>query len=122
MRLSNFLLEQRLQSLEPALGCKGKLGFAAAKHYRKINAELTEYFEHKNSLIMELGEQDDDGNWFVSAESGNIPRFMEKLNEIGEIVCSVDVCTVTVADILDKLTGKEMAGISWMVSDWDDAS
>lgn len=122
MELTNFEFEQRLQSLEPALKCKGKLGFAAAKNYRKIAEELTEYIERKNQLVDEYGEQDDEGRTYVDTRSERAPQFLAELTAIGEIEGSVDVCMVTVADILDQLTGEEMAGISWMVSDWDDES
>ena len=120
MKLSNYAFEQRLQSLEPALKCKGKLGFVAAKNARKISDELTEYFDRKNALVIEYGEQDDDGKWFVDTKNERSLQFLNELTKIGEIECSVDVCMVTVEDILDQLTGEEMAGLSWMVSDWDE--
>lgn len=122
MKLSNFELERRLRSLEPALRCKGKLGFVAAKNARKVADELAEYLERKNALVTEYGQQDDDGRWFVDTQSPNATRFMRELAEIGELECEVAVQTVTVADILDQLTGEEMGGIAWMVEDWDDAS
>jgi len=120
MRLNNFEMENRLQSLEPALKCKGKLGFVAAKNARKIADELTEYVERKNALIAEYGETGDDGRTFVNTESDRAPQFLQELTAIGVIECNVDVHTVTVADILDQLTGEQMAGIAWMVSDWDE--
>lgn len=122
MRLTNFEMENHLQSLEPALKCKGKLGFVAAKNARKIADELTEYEERKNALIAEYGETGDDGRTFVNTESDRAPQFLQELTVIGTVECSVDVHTVTVADILDQLTGEQMAGIAWMVSDWDEES
>ena len=122
MKLNNFELERHLQSLEPALKCKGRLGFVAAKNARKISDELTEYNERKNALIAEYGEQDDEGRTYINAKSERAPQFMQELNEIGTVECTVDVCTVAVADIIDQLTGEEMAGVAWMVSDWDEES
>ena len=69
-----------------------------------------------------LIEQDEEGRTFINAKSERAPQFMQELTEIGTVECTVDVCTVTVADILDQLTGEEMGGIAWMVEDWDDAS
>lgn len=120
MRLNNFELERHLKSLEPALKCKGKLGFVAAKNARKIADELTEYVERKNALIAEYGELDDEGRTFINTMSERAPQFLQELTEIGEVECNVDLCAVTVADILDQLTGEQMAGIAWMVSDWDE--
>lgn len=119
--LKNLQMETMLRQLKPVLALRDKVGYAAARNYRRLSESLTEYVAFKNELIEKYGEpeKDEDGHEFFSIKitSPNFKSFCDELAPLGEIEQEVEIMTLNYEDAIGSLTGEELLGVDWMFED-----
>lgn len=119
----NIKMVQMLQQLQPFLKRSDKIGYAAARNYRRLSDCLTEYERFRNSLVEKYGEHDKDENGnelpsvSLSVNSPKFKMFAEELAPLNEIEHSVDLMCLPYETAVDNLTGEELLAIDWMFTD-----
>lgn len=111
-----------LQSLEPILTQRNKIGYIAARNYRLISEALTEYNSFKSELIGKYGEPEtnngvETGVVSLKFDSPNFKQFSDELAPINEIRQEVDILTAKYEDTIGLLSGAEIIAIDWMLED-----
>lgn len=111
-----------LQSLEPILTQRNKIGYIAARNYRLISEALTEYNSFKSELISKYGEPEvnngvQTGIVSLKFDSPNFKQFSDELAPINEIKQEVDILTAKYENTIGLLSGAEIIAIDWMLED-----
>ena len=120
MLLSNFKMEQLINSLKPFLDRTDIIGYAAARNSRRLSDQTVEYFMKRDELIMKYGKRELDGNHKETGRSvlnqtdPNFSRFVDEITPIGEIEHEVDIYKVPFEKAIDNLSGTELLSIDWM--------
>ncbi len=121
--LRNIEMAGMLAGLEPILSRRDRLGYVAARNYRKLSDALTEYTAFRQDLIKKYGETDRDengaelGTISLKCDSPKFKAFMEELEPLGNIAHEVDLMTAPYTYALDKLSGEELLRVDWMFED-----
>lgn len=121
--LKNSKMAQMLQQLQPFLERSDKIGYAAARNYRRLSDCLVEYERFRNALIEKYGEHEKDGNGndlpavSISVNSPNFKMFADELAPLNEIEHSVDLMLLPYGMAIHTLSGAELLEIDWMFTD-----
>lgn len=119
--LKNSQMDTMLRQLKPFLNLRDKIGYAAARNYRRIMDSLTEYLSVKNGLIEKYGaagESENGRNIFViEPSSPNFRKFLDELAPFEGIEHEVELMTVPAEEAIGSLTGNEILEIDWMLED-----
>ena len=99
---SNFEMDGMRSSLQPLLDMRDVCGYAAARNYRILSDELTEYDQRKREIMLEIGEPEvvdgkETGRLYIPTERVS-PRLMR----------------VKWGDAIGVLSGNEMLTVQWM--------
>lgn len=114
MKLSNKEMTLRLQSLDPLMKIRGRVGYAACRNYRRLADSLTEFETRRVALIQEYGEADENGNITVDPGSPNFEKVAQELSEYAEIEHEVEIMMLPIEEAADVLTGRELMATWWM--------
>lgn len=123
MLLTNQKMDQMLEGLEKLLPHRDKVGYYAARNYRILEDNLTEYKQFKEDLICKYGvqEKDEDGNplptYKLAYSDENFKPFTEELKQYGDIEHSVTILTMKYDEVVGLLSGEEILSIDWMLED-----
>lgn len=123
MTFNNFDMSILLQTLEKHLDKSDVIGYAAARNYRRISDAMFEYNHTKNELLAKYGNEavDDDGNklgtYYIEPKNQNYQLVKDKLEKLGAIEHEVVIFTISYEDVLNKLTGREIIDLDWMLDD-----
>lgn len=123
MKLKNIQMEQMMEDLKPILPHRDKIGYVAARNFRKLKDALTEYFMFKEELIKKYGEvdKDADGNELntisIKPESPNFKMFIEEFDKIKDIEHEVELMTLPYEEVIGLLNGEEILILDWMFED-----
>ena len=117
MRLTNFEMLRMADSLEPLLPLRDVAGYAAARNTRLLGCELMEFENMRESLVQELGEEQDGGGWAIAPESPNFPQFLETMNALGALEHDFEPYRIAPGEVIGKLSGQEILAIDWMLKD-----
>lgn len=123
MKLKNIKMAQMLEQLQPLLKRSDKIGYAAARNYRKLSECITEYEKFKSSLIEKYGERqrDENGNELqvvmLKVDSPNFKMFAEELAPLNEIEHEVELMLLPFDMAINTLTGEELLAVDWMFTD-----
>lgn len=121
--LSNFKMEEMRHQLQPLLSHRDKLGYVAARNYRKLSEALTEYTAFREGLIEKYGEQDYDENGemlptiSLDVKSPKFKLFRDELTPFGSLEHEVELMSASYEDAVGVLTGEEILGVDWMLED-----
>lgn len=119
----NIEMERMIAALEPFLDRVDKIGYAAARNTRILRTETQEYLERREALIEQYGtaELDESGNPTGRTElrfdSPNFKSYEAEITEWAMIEHSPDIFKLKYSDALEKLTGREILSIDWMLED-----
>ena len=123
MRLSNQKMDDMLGKLEPLLAHRDKVGYVAARNYRILSDNLTEYQKFKEDLVCKYGKQDcdDDGNplptYSLAYSDPSFKEYSEEIKQYAEIEHSVVLMTMKYGEVIGLLSGKEILSVDWMFED-----
>ena len=111
-----------LQSLQPLLAQRNKIGYIAARNYRILSESLTEYDAFKMELIKKYGEPDLDENgmelgFSLKIDSPNFKPFCDEMAPFNEMEHEVDIMIGKYEDAIGCLTGDEILRADWMFED-----
>ena len=123
IKLNNARMMEMLHQLEPLLPRRDKIGYVAARNYRSLTDQLTEYEMFRRELIQKYGETDkgDDGSDLgtisIQIGSPNFKAFCDELAPFSNMVHDVELMTVDYEDVIGCLSGEEILKIDWMLED-----
>lgn len=123
MVLSNFKMEEMCGKLEPLLAHRDIVGYVAARNYRILDDNLTEYKKFKEELVCKYGEQehDEDGNalptYKLAYSDENFQKFKEEIEQYSDIEHSVTLMKLDYEKVIGLLSGKEILANDWMFED-----
>lgn len=121
--LKNSAMVDMLMQLKPLLEHRDKIGYAAARNYRRLAECLTEYERFRNSLVEKYGEREKDENGrelptiSLSSSSPNFKMFLEELAPYNDMEHKVELMTLPYSDAIGILSGEEILSIDWMLVD-----
>lgn len=115
MKLSNNEMYRMLESLVPLLEYSGIVGYVAARNYRKLQSELTEYNEKRAELFEKYGESEN-GTYSISIESENFRKFDEEITPYAMLESEIDLLTIPISEA-EQIKGKELIEAWWMFYD-----
>ena len=114
-------MNEMLSQLDLVLDYKGKLAYAVARNYRTITTSLTEYRKFSNELIEKYGEKIRDklGNTRIvlPMSSPNFNKYIEEMKPFDAIEHEIEIMTVSLEDVKDLLSAKEILAIDWMLEE-----
>ena len=121
--LTNNDMEGKIAVLEAFLDRDDIVGYVAARNTRRLQDASFEYAKIKTDLINKYGTDilDDEGNptGRVALSPSN-PKYTEvinKLEETAKIEHVVTIFTLPYEEIKNKLTGREILQIDWMLDE-----
>lgn len=114
---SNFEMDGMRSSLQPLLEMRNVCGYAAARNYRILSDELTEYDQRKREIMLEIGEREvvdgkETGRLYVPNE--RVGEYLERMKSYGEVRHSPQLMRVKWDDVVGVLSGNEMLTVQWM--------
>lgn len=121
MLLSNMEMEARMEDLKKLLPHRDKIGYIAARNYRILEDNLTEYHKFKDDLIREYGTElvDDKGEKTgqvkISEGDDRYEEFIDKLTEYAEIQHNVEPMKLTYEETIGLLSGEEILALDWLL-------
>lgn len=121
--LKNSAMVDMLMQLKPLLEHRDKIGYAAARNYRRLAECLTEYERFRNSLVEKYGEREKDENGrelptiSLSSSSPNFKMFLEELAPYNDMEHKVELMALPYSDAIGILSGEEILSIDWMLVD-----
>ena len=121
IKLTNFEMETYVSMLEPFLDRSDKIGYAAARNTRYLMDACADYSKIKVKLLEAYGTElkDEKGNgtgeMIISADDPNFDLVKKQLATSGEISHEVTIYKISYDDVIDKLTGREILQIDWMI-------
>lgn len=127
-KLKNSQMVERLHHLKPLLSHRNKIGYIAARNYRILTDQLTEYERFRQELIQKYGETDrgedgsDLGTISIGIDSPNFKAFCDELAPFNNIKHEVELMTASYEDTIGCLSGEEILLIDWMLEDQEGAS
>lgn len=119
--LTNFKMEDYINSLSAFLDRCDIIGYAAARNIRLLQNGNIEYQNIKLNLLQEYGDtiKDDNGNptgeYTIDTSNENFNYVKEQLDISGNAEHEVTIFTITYEDVINKLTGNEILEIDWMI-------
>lgn len=116
-KLTNIEMENRLQSLEPLLELKGKIGYAASRNQRLLRSELTEFEKYKVDLLKKYGTENDDGSVSIAFSDPNFKDFENEIEEYALIEHEVNIMSVPISEAIESLTGNQITACIWMLEE-----
>lgn len=131
MESKKFTNEQMFgmyQMLQPFLGMKNMIGYAAARNSRVLFDKVQEYAEFRMALILKYGKPvlDDDGNetgdYSLDIDSENFKEFSEEIGKYANIKSKVKLFTVDYNEAIGVLSGEELLALDFMFEDKGDDS
>ncbi len=115
MRMTNETVFESVSVLAQA-DEKGMLGYAIARNRQKLTAEIQDYVQKRDELIVEFGT--DIGNGKFQLEPENAAKFVEALRPYGELTVDVPVMQVPPEVFYGgDLTSAQMYVLGWMVKE-----
>lgn len=123
MTVTNAEMEAMISQLEPLLERKDILGYLAARNTRALRENLTEYVDHKNSLVQKYGKHDVDENGnelpTISIFPGyeNWDKYVAEIRDIMVVEQVFTPVTTSYKDALGVLTGQQLLDLDWMFRD-----
>lgn len=122
-KMTNFMMEQRIGELEKFLDRDDIIGYVAARNTRRLTEGCVEHVRKKNELVSKYGNviKDENGNDTerITLNSSH-PKYNEvlaKISESGNIEHDVTIFTLNFEDVKNKLTGREILQLDWMLDD-----
>lgn len=121
--LNNAVMNEMIRQLQPVLQQRNKVGYVAARNFRKISDALTEYETFKNELIEKYGEQDIDENGnklttiSIKVGSPNFEDFYKELVPYNTLEHEVELMMAKYDEAINCLSGEEILSIDWMLED-----
>ena len=114
---SNFEMDGMRGSLQPLLDMRDVCGYAAARNYRILSDELTEYDQRKREIMLEIGEPEvvdgkETGRLHIPTE--RVGEYLERMKPYGEVRHSPRLMRVKWGDAIGVLSGNEMLTVQWM--------
>lgn len=123
MKYKNIQMEMMLETLEPILPHRDKIGYVAARNTRILKDTLTEYFTFKQELIKKYGtvDKDEKGNELstisISPSSENFEEFTKEFYKIKDIEHDVELMKIPYEEIIGLLNGEEILKLDWMLTE-----
>lgn len=123
MIYSNSKIVEMLRQLEPVLSQRNRLGYVAARNYRKLSDALVEYNQFKMELLQKYGEPEkaENGtelpNMILRIDSPNFRKFCDEMAPYNNIEQDVDLMKAKYEDAIGVLSGQEILNIDWMLED-----
>lgn len=114
-------MEARMEDLKKLLPHRDKIGYIAARNYRILEDNLTEYHKFKDDLIREYGTElvDDKGEKTgqvkISEGDDRYEEFIDKLTEYAEIQHNVEPMKLTYEETIGLLSGEEILALDWLL-------
>lgn len=92
----------------------GKLGYACARNLRKLRDAGKEFIEKRDELIIQYGEQNEDGSFNIPSK--NLDALNDEIKEYASIEHEVDAMQVS-EDVFcsGTLDTQAMYALDWMV-------
>ncbi len=121
--LTNFKMDEMRRQLQPLMSYRDKIGYLAARNYRKLMDALTEYDTFRDALIAKYGEPDRDESGAelptvsLNIRSPQFQEFRDELTPFGRIEHEVELMMGQYKDAIGTLTGEEILRIDWMLDD-----
>lgn len=122
-KLKNSQMVERLHNLSPLLSRRDRIGYIAARNYRILTDQLTEYMRFRQELIQKYGETDmgedgaDLGTISIKIGSPNFKAFCDELAPFNNMEHEVELMTAGYEDTIGCLSGEEILSIDWMLED-----
>lgn len=119
MKLKNVEMSNYLTALNNiADKVDGLLAYAVARNIRKIYAEVTEYENLKNDLIVKYGVLGDDGVSRIQVDSEECKKFLKEIEKYTNIEHEVDIYMLNIDELKSSsLNAKEILSIDFMLSE-----
>lgn len=121
--VSNYTMEQYVETLKNFLDRKDIIGYAAARNTRKLNAASFDHARIKLDLLNEYGtpKKDEYGNdtneLVLTSDDENFELVKKRLDISGNTKHDVIIYTITYEDVINELTGNEILLIDWMIEE-----
>lgn len=117
---SNFEMDGMRSTLQPLLDMRNVCGYAAARNYRVLSDELTEYDQRKAEVFAEMGEREvvdgkETGRLYIPAERTG--EYLERMRAYGEVRHSPQLMHINWDDAVGVLSGTEMLAVQWMLEE-----
>lgn len=117
----NAEMAAMLESLQPLLSRRDKIGYAAARNFRFLSQTLTEYFSIRNDLIHRYGTEmtNEDGtkSMGIQVNSPDFQKFCDEMAPFNEMKHEVELMTARFDEVVGLLSGEEILRIDWMLED-----
>ena len=123
MRLKNIEMEGMIIQLSKHLDRVDKIGYAAARNTRILKSASIEYFERRDQLISEMGEDELDsdgrptGRKGLKVSSPEFAKFVEAIEEYAMIEHDVELFRIPFSEAEGKISGNELLETYWMFED-----
>lgn len=127
MKVSNTVMHMHLGQLEKVIQCKGLLGYAIARNYRKIQEAVQDYLNVYSAALEQFGDtvevETPNGmtqTLSIQPDSPNFEAFMQEIEPIAHIELDVDILQVPYSAAMDQLTAEQMLQLEWMLKEDED--
>ena len=94
-----------------SLAFSGKVALSIARNLKKIDEELTEYSNERDSLIRKYSE---DGTT-MDKSNPKWDEFVEEFNSISSVETSMDINTITEDDLPENCSPAECLALEFMI-------
>ena len=94
-----------------SLAFSGKVALSIARNLKKIDEELTEYSNERDSLIRKYSE---DGTT-MDKSNPKWDEFVEEFNSISSVETSIDINTITEDDLPENCSPAECLALEFMI-------
>lgn len=123
MRFSNAEMEHMSKALEKHLDRRDVIGYAAARNMRSLRGQLREYFEMRDNLVLQYGEELLDeqgkptGQVRIEPDSERFDEFADALAKFASIEHEPEIFKIKYAEAIGKLSGAELLEVEFMFED-----
>lgn len=122
IKMSNFAMAECIESLSPFLDRKDIIGYAAARNTRYLREASYEFGSTKVEMLSKYGhpvvvDGIETDQIELRKDDPNFDFVLDKLNKLGVVEHEVTIFTITYEDVIDKLSGREILSIDWMLTE-----
>lgn len=116
INLTNYEIDLYLTILNDFLDNSGKFGYAIARNYRVFQSSIVEFYNIKLKIMEKYAKKVDD-DYIIKPDDPNYFIAKKKIDEVGNISHKFNICKISMNDLPDTLTARNIIDLDWMIED-----